>query len=123
MKKVQHPKWSLSILNPSLLMTKGYDHNLMHKALSQYCISLFLRWRFLSLQVAIGETLRWSWINSLESWCIDGPDLFVNSHLVVPMMKGLITPSHDSQDSKLDSDRRSRSKLDLMAKIKPRSDG
>jgi hypothetical protein len=86
-------------------------------------ISLFLRWRFLSLQVAIGETPRWSWINGPESWCIDGPDLFVNSHLTVPVMKGLITPSHDSRDSEMESDQRSRSNLDLTAKIKPRSDG
>jgi hypothetical protein len=28
-------------------------------------------------------------INGPESWCIDGPDLFVNSHLAVPVMKGL----------------------------------
>jgi hypothetical protein len=86
-------------------------------------ISLFLRWRFSSLQVAIGETPRWSWINGPESWCIDGPDLFVNSHLAVPVMKGLITPSHDSRDSEMESDQWSRSNLDLTAKIKPRSDG
>jgi hypothetical protein len=80
-------------------------------------ISLFLSWRFSSLQVAIGEAPRWSWINGLESWCIDGPDLFVNSHLAVPVMKGLITPSHDSRDSEMELHQRPRSKLDLTAVI------
>ena len=33
-------------------------------------ISMFLRWRFSSLQVAIGETPRWSWINGPEQTSI-----------------------------------------------------
>jgi hypothetical protein len=80
-------------------------------------ISLFLSWRFSSLQFVIAEALRWSWINGPEPWCIDGPDLFVNFHLAVPVMKGLITPSHDSRDSKMELHQRPKSKLDLMAVI------
>jgi len=64
------PKWSLSRLIPSLLVTKGCDHNLMHKALSRSCISLFLRWRFPSLQVTIAETPRWSRINNQDQTLI-----------------------------------------------------
>jgi hypothetical protein len=33
------PKWSLSGLTPSLPVTKGCDHSLMHKALSRFFIS------------------------------------------------------------------------------------
>jgi hypothetical protein len=89
----------------------------MVQIFSRSRISLFLSWRFSSLQVEIGEASRWSWINGPESWCIDGPDLFVNSHLTVPVMKGLITPSHDSRDSEMELHQRPRSKIDLTTVI------
>jgi hypothetical protein len=33
--------------------------------------------------------------NSPKSWCIDGPDVIVSSHLTIPVMEVLITPSHN----------------------------
>jgi hypothetical protein len=97
-------------------MVHDLDESTVHIFLRSH-ILLFLSWRFSSLQVAIAEAPRWSWINGPEPWCIDGLDLFVNFHLTVPVMKGLITPSHDSQDFEMELHQRPRSKLDLTAVI------
>jgi hypothetical protein len=62
-------------------------------------ISLFLRWRFSSLQVTIGETLR-STVHIF--WCIDGQDHFMISHLADPKMEIFVTPSRNRQNSDME---------------------
>jgi hypothetical protein len=41
----------------------------------------------------------------------------VSSHLAIPVMEVLVTPSRDRRDSEMESDQRSRSNLDLTAEI------
>jgi len=64
------PKWSLSGLTPSLLMTMGCDHSLMHKALSRFHISWVWRWGISTLQVTIPDTPKWCGINGPDQHLI-----------------------------------------------------
>ena len=51
-------------------VTKNSDHNLMHKALSRFCISWVWRWGISTLQVTIPETPKWCGINGPDQHLI-----------------------------------------------------
>jgi hypothetical protein len=82
-------------------MTTAFIQQL-HLVISCFGTSALLWLCFLPLQVVIHKTLKWSRINGPESWCIDDPNLIVSSHLAIPVMEGLFTPSRDRRSFEME---------------------
>lgn len=128
------PKWSLSELTPSLLVTTGGDHRLCQKALHiSQVYKLHRVWSMIEISIdPMVQILSRSRIpyhapltpsQRLVLW-FDGLDLILIQWLRSYrdfddlLVMFLASPSHDSRNSEMESDQWSRSHLDLMDAIK-----